>query len=100
MADSWYNAVEIFKNVNVSVVMSDRNSASPPTMSSQQLMNVTLLQLICPHSCRLCRITAKFDAALCKRNTAIAPGDLADARVELVEVLPGNANLAAAAQEG
>jgi hypothetical protein len=44
-------------------------------------------------------VSAKFDASLCKRDTAVASGNLTDARLELVEVLPGNAELAAVALE-
>jgi hypothetical protein len=36
---------------------------------------------------------------LCKRDTAVASGNLADTRFELVEVLPGHAELAAVALE-
>ena len=45
-------------------------------------------------------VPAKFDAPLCKRDTAIASGKLTDARLELVEILPGHAELAAVALEG
>jgi len=45
-------------------------------------------------------VSTKFGAPLGKRNPATASRDLADARLELVEILPGNAELAAVALEG
>jgi len=44
-------------------------------------------------------VTAKFGASLCKRDTAVASGQFPDAGGELVEVLPGDAKLAAVALE-
>ena len=44
-------------------------------------------------------VTTKFDATLRKRDTTIASCDRTNARFELVEILPGNANLAAVALE-
>src|SRR5450759_1132157 len=44
-------------------------------------------------------ITTKFGTSLCKRDTATASGEVPDAGGELVEVLPGDANLAAVALE-
>ena len=44
-------------------------------------------------------VATKFDATLCKRDAAVASCDLADTRLELVEVLPGHAELAAVARE-
>ena len=45
-------------------------------------------------------VSTKFGAPLGKRNPPAALRDLADARLELVEILPGNAELAAVALEG
>ena len=45
-------------------------------------------------------VSAKLPATLRKRDTAVASCDLADARLELVEILPGDAELAAVALEG
>jgi hypothetical protein len=44
-------------------------------------------------------VSAKFHTTLRKRNAAVASCDLADASFELVEILPGNAELAAVALE-
>jgi len=44
-------------------------------------------------------VSAKFHATLRKRDTAVASCNLADTRLELVEVLPGHAELAAVALE-
>src|SRR5450759_3094525 len=44
-------------------------------------------------------ITTKFGTSLCKRDTATASGEVPDAGGELVEVLPGDAKLAAVALE-
>jgi hypothetical protein len=45
-------------------------------------------------------VRTKLGAPLCKRNTAAALRDFANASHELVQILPGNAELAAVALEG